>query len=108
MAFNLHFQLPLVLIGVETSLSSALAAESCSFNNVELAETTGVDIGLLSANYFLTLIEHQVTTMTLIPFGGRKDIRTTIINRALYSTGQQCLCPSRSTARYRFSTLHDA
>lgn len=57
MAFHLHFRLPLALIGVEASSFSALAAEPCSFNSVELAETTGVDSSLLSANYFLTLIE---------------------------------------------------
>lgn len=53
MAFHLHFRLLLALIGVETSLFSALAAEPCSFNSVELTETTGVNSGLLSANSFL-------------------------------------------------------
>lgn len=53
MAFHLHFWLPLALIGVEASLFSALAAQPCYFNSAELAETTGVDSGFLSANSFL-------------------------------------------------------
>lgn len=42
-------QLPLALIGVETGLFAALAAEPRSFNTIELAKKTGVDCMLLSS-----------------------------------------------------------
>ncbi|RYP50589.1 hypothetical protein DL768_003934 [Monosporascus sp. mg162] len=43
----MHFQLPLALVGVETGLFAALAAEPRSFTSAELAEKTGVNLSLL-------------------------------------------------------------
>ncbi|KAI1448534.1 S-adenosyl-L-methionine-dependent methyltransferase [Annulohypoxylon stygium] len=42
-----HLVLPLALVGVDTGVFSALSSENRPFGSAELAEKTGVDIGLL-------------------------------------------------------------
>uniref|UniRef100_A0A8H7N128 O-methyltransferase C-terminal domain-containing protein n=1 Tax=Bionectria ochroleuca TaxID=29856 RepID=A0A8H7N128_BIOOC len=44
---HVHFQLPLAIIGADTGLFAALAAESRSFTSNELAQKTGVPLSLL-------------------------------------------------------------
>ncbi|KAI0479727.1 S-adenosyl-L-methionine-dependent methyltransferase [Xylaria cf. heliscus] len=44
---HVHFQLPLAIIGAETGLFAALAAEPRSFTSTELSQKTGVTLSLL-------------------------------------------------------------
>jgi hypothetical protein len=44
---HVHFQLPLAIIGADTGLFAALAAEPRSFTSTELSQKTGVALSLL-------------------------------------------------------------